>query len=102
VVYDYTPRRTRNGPAAFLKGYRGYLQADVFSDYDRMGAGSGVIEVACWARVRRKFYESRTSALVPAHAALAHIRQLYKIEHDAAELSAGDRPGLRQRDALPL
>jgi transposase len=102
VVYDYTPRRTRDGPEDFLKGYRGYLQADAFSGYDRICAGPGVIEVACWAHVRRKFYESRTSAPVQAHAALARIRQLYKIEHDVAELSAEDRRALRQRDALPL
>jgi transposase len=102
VVYDYTPRRTRDGPEDFLKGYRGYLQADAFSGYDRICAGSGVIEVACWAHVRRKFFESRTSAPVPAHAALARIRQLYKIEHDAAELSPHDRCALRQQDALPL
>src|SRR5262249_2792088 len=102
VVYDYTPRRTRDGPEEFLKGFRGYLQADAFSGYDRICAGSGVIEVACWAHVRRKFYESRTSAPVPAHAALARIRQLYKIEHDAAELSAEERRGVRQQGALSL
>jgi transposase len=102
VVYDYTPRWTRAGPEDFLKGYRGYLQADAFSGYDRICAGPGVTEVACWARVRRKFYESRTSAPVLAHAALARIRQLYKIEHDAGALTADDRRSLRQRDALPL
>jgi transposase len=102
VVYDYTPRRTRDGPEDFLKGFRGYLQADAFTGYDRICAGPGVIEVACWAHVRRKFFESRTSAPVPAHAALARIRQLYKIEHDAAELSADDRRALRQKEALPL
>jgi hypothetical protein len=102
VVYDYTPRRTRDGPEDFLKGYRGYLQADAFSGYDRICAGSGVNEVACWAHVRRKFYESWTSAPVLAHAALARIRQLYKIEHDAADLSADDRCAVRQKDARPL
>src|SRR5512135_2742659 len=60
VVYDYTPRRTRDGPEKFLKGFRGYLQADAFSGYDRICAGPDVIEVACWAHVRRKFFESRT------------------------------------------
>ncbi|MBV8077959.1 MAG: transposase, partial [Planctomycetaceae bacterium] len=49
VVYDSTPRRTRDGPEQFLKGFRGYLQADAFSGYDRMCAGPDVIEVACWA-----------------------------------------------------
>jgi hypothetical protein len=81
---------------------RGYLQADAFSGYDRICAGPGVSEVACWAHVRRKFFESRTSALVPAQEALARIRQLYKIERDAAELSAEDRCALRQKAALPL
>ena len=56
-VYDFTPRRTRDGPERFLGGYRGYLQADAFSGYDRICAGPGVIRVACWAHVRRKFYE---------------------------------------------
>jgi hypothetical protein len=102
VVYDYTPRRTRDGPEGFLKGFHGYLQADAFTGYDRICAGPNVSEVACWAHVRRKFYESRTTAPVPAHAALARIRQLYKIEHDAAALSAEDRFALRQKDALPL
>jgi hypothetical protein len=102
VVYDYTPRRTRDGPEDFLKGFRGYLQADAFSGYDRICAGSGVSEVACWAHVRRKFFESRTSAPVPAHAALARICELYKIERDGEDLSANDRCALRQKEALPL
>jgi hypothetical protein len=102
VVYDYTPRRTRDGPERFLKGYRGYLQADAFSGYDRICAGPDVTEVACWAHVRRKFYEARTSAPLPAHAALARIRQLYKIETAAEGLSADDRRALRQRESVPL
>jgi transposase len=101
VVYDYTPRRTRDGPEKFLGGFRGYLQADAFSGYDRMCAGPDVKEVACWAHVRRKFFESRTSAPVPAHAALARIRQLYKIEAAAKELSAEERRAVRLRDSVP-
>jgi transposase len=92
VVYDYMPRRTRDGPERFLKGFRGYLQADAFSGYDRMCAGPDVIEVACWAHVRRKFFESRTSAPVPAHAALAGIRQLYASNTPPARC----RPGIAE------
>jgi transposase len=102
VVYDYTPRHTRDGPARFLTDFRGYLQADAFSGYDALYAGSDVIEVACWAHVRRKFYEARTSAPLSAHAALARIRQLYAIESDGAALSAEDRRVLRQRESVLL
>jgi hypothetical protein len=102
VVYDYTSRRTRDGPERFLTGFRGYLQADAFSGYDRICAGSDVIEVACWAHVRRKFFEARTSAPVLAHAALARIRQLYKIETATKEFAAEDRRAWRQRESVPL
>ncbi len=34
VIYDYTPTRERAGPEAFLKDYRGHLQADAYVAYD--------------------------------------------------------------------
>ena len=34
IVYDYTATRARAGPEKFLKGYRGYLQADAYGGYD--------------------------------------------------------------------
>ena len=58
-----------------MKGFHGYLQPDAFSGYDRICAGPDVIEVTCWALVRRGFFESRTLAPVLAHAALARILQ---------------------------
>jgi hypothetical protein len=54
-----------------------------------------VIEVACWAHVRRKFFEARTSAPLPAQVALARVRQLYAIETAGATLSAEDHQGLQ-------
>src|SRR5438552_3233222 len=58
VVYDYTPDRTRAGPAKILDGYARYLQADAYSAYDGIYAG-GVIEVACMAHARRKFFDAK-------------------------------------------
>jgi transposase len=34
TVFDYTTNHTRDGPAAFLANYCGYLQADAFNGYD--------------------------------------------------------------------
>ena len=34
IVYDYTPTRARAGPAKFLEGYKGCLQADAYSVYE--------------------------------------------------------------------
>ncbi len=49
IVYDYTPTRSRAGPAEFLEGYRGYLQADAYSVYDAFfKSARGMTEVGCW------------------------------------------------------
>ena len=57
-VYDFTMSRARDGPATFLKDYRGFLQADAYGGYDGIFLGSDgkIVEVACWAHARRKFH----------------------------------------------
>lgn len=87
TVFDYTPTRQRDGPAAFLKDYRGYLQADAFGGYDGIYLQSNgrIIEVACWAHARRKFHECRQLDAPRMETALAWIGRLYAIERDLRE-----------------
>jgi transposase len=86
TVYDYTISRRRDGPAEFLKEFRGQLQADAFAGYDGIYAGGQVQQVLCWAHARRKFFEARTVQPEPAHRALAYIGRLYGVERAAQEL----------------
>lgn len=85
TVFDYTPNRTRDGPTEFLQGYQGYLVADAFSGYDGIFTGSSgsIVEVACWAHARRKFYDAKSSDVASSHHALALIGQLYDVERHA-------------------
>jgi transposase len=87
VVFDYTTSRKRDGPADFLKNYRGYLQADAFSGYDGIYAGSagGIVEAGCWAHARRKYHECRRLDPARMETALAWIGQLYAVEKDLRE-----------------
>jgi transposase len=87
VVYDYTPTRERAGPERFLKGYRGYLQADAYSAYDHFFVmpGRGMLEVGCWAHARRHFYEALDTDRARMGVVLAMIAQLYGIEKIARE-----------------
>jgi transposase len=96
VVFDFTKSRKRDGPAQFLKGYKGYLQADAFAGYDCIFSGGEVIEVACIAQVRRKFFEALTSSK-EAQQALAIIQDLYLIEKNAKELESV--PGYERKTA---
>lgn len=105
TVFDYTPSRARDGPMQWLAAFRGYLQADAFGGYDGIYARSGggeVIEVACWAHTRRKFYDARHSDVQRSHEALAMIRRLYDVEREAKDLSSKDRAALRRERSLPV
>lgn len=102
TVFDYTPTHARDGPKQFLGDFQGYLQADAFAGYDGIYATGRVVEVACWAHARRKFYEARTADAERSHAALAWIRRLYDVEDRAKALSDADRCVLRQAESRPL
>ena len=105
VVFDFTASRERAGPASFLGGFTGYLQADAYGGYDGIYAGGGVREVACWSHARRYFYEAAEgSGDRRAYAGLGFIRQLFGIEREAADsqLDAAARRALRQQRALPV
>ena len=119
TVFDYTPTRQRDGPMRWLASFEGYLQADAFAGYDGIyarGGGNKVVEVACWAHARRKFYDARTVDPSRSHAALAWVRKLYDVEDAAKVLAAeeGSSPDeehsrlcdaryrLRQEQAVPL
>jgi transposase len=103
-VYDFTNRRTRDGPTSFLESYSGYLQADAYTGYDAMfvGVGSGILEVACWAHARRKFFDAVRSYPRQSHQVLEWIRQLYDIEDRAHDLSVDARRELRTSAAIPV
>jgi transposase len=103
-VYDFTEDRKRDGPSRFLEGFAGYLQADAFSGYDAIYAGScgQVLEVACWAHARRKFYEARSSLPAEASLIIEMILRLYKIEDRARPLDDDARRVLRQTEAVPI
>lgn len=110
TVYDYTPSRKRDGPAVFLDEFgKGpvtpcYLQADAFGGYDGIydGANGGILEVACMAHARRKFYEARGTDLNRALLVLGWVRQLYDVEAEAKTLEAAGRAAIRQQRARPI
>ena len=102
VVFEYTPDRKGERPREFLKGWKGYLQADAYGGYDRLYENQGVVEVACWAHTRRKFIEAQDTYKVRARTALAYIHALYEVEKEARNLDADPRRALRQERAGPL
>jgi transposase len=102
VAYDFTESRSRDGPAAVLKGYEGYLQADALKQYDAFYASGEIVEVACWAHARRYFFEALASERALAEDMLDQIRALYEVERRAKVLSESERLVRRQEQARPI
>jgi len=103
-VYDFSMNRRRDGPQSFLQTFRGYLHADAYAGYDAIYLGSDheVIEVACWAHARRKFFDASKNYPRQSHQVLEWIGQLYDIEGRARDLSVEARYDLRRAEAEPV
>jgi transposase len=53
VLYRFSETHDRAAVDSFLSGYKGYLVADAHVVYDHLNKDGAVIEVACWAQLRR-------------------------------------------------
>lgn len=104
TVYDATESRSRDGPLQFLQGFQGYLQCDAYTGYNELFRRSKgtIVEVGCWAHARRKFVEAEKASPREAHEAVARIKQLYAVEHEAKDLDAPSRASLRQSKSVPI
>jgi hypothetical protein len=102
TVYDYTATKARDGPAAILAKYRGFLQADAANVFDGIYLPGGIVEVGCWAHARRHFYDARDSDAARTAEALTRIRGFYLVEDDARDLIARQRRSGDDADAVRL
>ena len=103
VFFDMTESRGRDGPAAVLEGFRGYMQADAYPGYDAFYKDRGIVEVGCWAHARRYFIKAEEQEPALAKEAITRIRELYAIERQAKEegVDADGIRELRQKESLP-
>jgi transposase len=108
VIYRYSPDRKAEHPRTQLAEFHGFLQADGYSGFGPLyesanGQPATVTEVACWAHVRRNFYDIHAATNAPiAGEALQRIGQLFDIERAIMGRPAAQRRLARQSAARPL
>ncbi|WP_439548854.1 IS66 family transposase [Falsiroseomonas sp.] len=103
VLYRYSPDRRAEHPKAHLAGFRGVLQADGYSGFDGLYDGGQVREAACWAHVRRYFFELHATGQAPlATEAVRRIGLLYAIEPDIRGQPPDTRAKQRRARAGPI
>ena len=81
---------------------KGHLQADAYGGYDGIYHKGEVIEVACWAHARRKFFDSKDTDGRRAAEMLEFVRQLYAVEDESKAMNHDARHALRQEKSLPI
>ncbi|EHX91946.1 transposase IS66 family protein [Escherichia coli DEC14D] len=107
VWFAYSSNRQGKHPEQHLRPFRGILQADAFTGYDRLFSaereGSALTEVACWAHARRKIHDVYISSKsATAEEALKRISELYAIENEIRRLPESERLAARQQRSKAL
>jgi transposase len=101
-VFDFTPGRSRDGPATFLKDYKQILLADAYGGYDGVVVGNDITRAGCWAHARRKFVDAEKAHPAIAAEAVTLIKRLYDTERRGASLAAAARLDLRRAESAPV
>jgi transposase len=65
VWFAYSPDRKGEHPAKHLAEFRGVLQADAYAGFNLLYEDGRIQEAACWAHVRRKFYDLQVAHQSP-------------------------------------
>jgi transposase len=103
VWFAYSPDRKGEHPQGHLRCFTGTLQADAYAGFDAVYETGRIREAACWAHVRRKFYDLQVAHKSPvAQEALERIGALYKIEKEIRGRPPQERREVRQTRARPL
>jgi len=103
VWFAYSPDRKGEHPQAHLGNFTGTLQADGYAGFDAVYETGRIQEAACWAHVRRKFYDLHLAHRSPVAAeAMERIAALYAIEKEMRGHPADGRREIRHAQARPL
>jgi transposase len=103
VLFRYSPDRKGEHPAAHLRSFSGVLHADGYAGFEQLYRPGQISEAACWAHVRRKFFDIHSANSSPIAAeALERIGALYAVEAEIRGRAPDERCAQRQARAGPL
>src|SRR3954453_13098172 len=103
ALFFYSPDRKGQHPRDHLKDFRGVIHGDGYAGFNELFAGSRIAEAACWAHVRRKFFDVHAATGSPvAREALDRIGQLYRVKEIIYGALPDDRRRERRQKSKPI
>jgi transposase len=107
AAFFYSPDRGGEHPERHLASYVGLMQADAYAGFNRLyeatRKGGPIIEAACWAHGRRKFFDLARLQKAPiAIEAIERIDALFAVEREINGLAPEQRLAVRNERSRPL
>jgi transposase len=103
ALFFYSSDRKGEHPRAYLEPFAGVLHADGYAGFNGLFETGRIIEAACWAHVRRKFFDVHAATASPiAKEALDRIGQLYTVEKTINGSPPDQRQQQRQLKSRPI
>jgi transposase len=107
AAFFYSRDRGGEHPEQHLASYAGLMQADAYAGFNRLYEAARkpgpIIEAACWAHGRRKFFDlARISKAPIAMKAVERIDTLFAIEREINGMTPQGRVHVRNERSRPL
>ena len=107
AVFFYSRDRGGEHPEQHLASYAGLMQADAYAGFNRLYEANRkpgpIVEAACWAHARRKFFDlARINKAPIAAEAVERIDALFAIEREINGLTPHERVRVRHERSRPL
>jgi transposase len=107
AVFFYSRDRGGEHPERHLADYAGLMQADAYAGFNRLydpaRRPGPIVEAACWAHARRKFFDLARLKKAPiAIEAVQRIDALFAIEREINGVTPEERLRVRRERSRPL
>ena len=107
AVFFYSRDRGGEHPEQHLASYTGLMQADAYAGFNRLyeanRKGGPIVEAACWAHGRRKFFDlARINKAPIAIEAVERIDAMFAIERKINGMTPQERVRARHERSRPL
>ena len=107
AVFFYSRDRGGEHPEQHLASYAGLMQADAYAGFNRLYEANRkpgpIVEAACWAHARRKFFDlARISKAPIAIEAVERIDVLFAIEREINGMTPQERVRVRNERSRSL